>query len=127
LSDRLGSSQPRSAAAAEPARAGFRLTHSDLSGRCRQIAVEGELDFTVSDRLREAIAGASGSLVRVDLERCEFIDSSGIAVLLRARARLQKEERRVLVSGASGQVFRLLSLIGLALDRPARSPLATLA
>jgi anti-anti-sigma factor len=92
----------------------FKLIHNDLSAQCREIEVEGELDFAVSDRLREAIAAADRSVVLVSLERCEFIDSSGIAVLMRAQQELRREERRVLVSGPSGQVLRLLSLTGLA-------------
>jgi anti-anti-sigma factor len=93
----------------------FRLTEQERGPGCHEIRVEGELDMAVADQLREALDRVDGEYaqVLVSLERCEFIDSTGIAVIVAAHRRLAKEERRMAVCGAHGQVLRVLSLTGL--------------
>ena len=49
----------------------------------------------------------------VGLERCAFIDSSGIAVILRAHNRMQEEGNRLVVYAPTDQVLRVLSMTGL--------------
>jgi anti-anti-sigma factor len=51
--------------------------------------------------------------VLVGLERCAFIDSSGIAVILRAHSRMQEDGNRLVVYGPTAQVLRVLSMTGL--------------
>jgi anti-sigma B factor antagonist len=81
------------------------------------LAVSGELDLSSSTALEEEIAGAidsDASLVIVDLRGLEFIDSTGLGVLVKANQRALDEDRSFgLVRGGS-QVQRLLSLTGLA-------------
>jgi anti-sigma B factor antagonist len=93
----------------------FRLVEKTLPAGYFEVEVEGELDLAVADRLDEALErGASEcDLVVIGLERCEFIDSTGIAVIVKAHNRLAAEGRRVVVHGASDQVRRVLSVTGL--------------
>ncbi|HEV7401193.1 MAG TPA: STAS domain-containing protein [Solirubrobacterales bacterium] len=93
----------------------FKLTELDPRTGCREIRVEGELDLAVADQLQEALdrAGEEYPRVLVSLENCEFIDSTGIAVIVAAYSRLAKEGRRIAVYGASSQVLRVLSVTGL--------------
>jgi anti-anti-sigma factor len=74
--------------------------------------VEGELDLAVADQLREAIAGAAGGAVLVDMSECTFLDSTGLAVVLLAR----REGELVVMHSPSAQVLRILSQVGLTGD-----------
>jgi len=93
----------------------FKVTERDLDSHCRAILVEGELDLAVAERLDDALAKAATECDRVlvGLERCDFIDSSGIAVILRARTRMEDEGKRLAVYGPTAQVLRVLSMTGL--------------
>lgn len=93
----------------------FNVTTQDRRPGCRDIQVEGELDLAVAEQLDEVLTSAVGecSCVLVGLERCEFIDSSGIAVILRAHKRMEGEGKRLAVYAPSAQVLRVLSMTGL--------------
>jgi anti-sigma B factor antagonist len=93
----------------------FKVSERDLESGCRDIQVEGELDLAVADRLDEVLTAAveNCSRVLVGLERCDFIDSSGIAVILRAHNRMQEDGNRLAVYAPIDQVLRVLSMTGL--------------
>lgn len=93
----------------------FHVTERDLKPGCREIQVQGELDLAVAGELDEILATAveQCSQVLVGLERCDFIDSSGIAVILRAHNRMEKEGHRLVVYAPTEQVLRVLSMTGL--------------
>lgn len=87
----------------------FALTETAAGEGCREIHVEGELDLAVCDRLQEAI-GSQGDRILVDLEGCQFIDSTAISVILRAHS---CEGSRVVLHSPGGQVLRVLEITGL--------------
>ncbi len=92
----------------------FSLRERELAPGTLVIAVGGELDLSVAGRLAEAIErGAEAKQILIDLEACDFIDSTGIAVIVRAHLRLGEQGRRIVVFGASEQVRRILSITGL--------------
>jgi anti-sigma B factor antagonist len=93
----------------------FNVTERDLQPGCRDIQVEGELDLAVAGKLDEVLTAAASecSQVLVGLERCAFIDSSGIAVILRAHSRMEEEGNRLVVYAPTAQVLRVLSMTGL--------------
>jgi anti-sigma B factor antagonist len=93
----------------------FNVTEQDLRPGCRDIQVEGELDLAVAGLLDEVLTSAAAecSCVLVGLERCEFIDSSGIAVILRSHNRMEGEGHRLAVYAPTAQVLRILSMTGL--------------
>jgi anti-anti-sigma factor len=93
----------------------FKLTEQRLQPGCRQIQVEGELDLTVADLLGEALdhAADGNTDILIDLKRCEFLDSTGIAVIVSAHKRLSEQGRRIALHSASSQVLRVLSITGL--------------
>jgi anti-sigma B factor antagonist len=90
----------------------FRLVENDVQPECRRVDVEGELDLAVADQLREALERAPGHVL-VGLEGCEFIDSTGIAVIVQAHRALGEKGRRLAVFGPSDQVLRVLTMTGL--------------
>jgi anti-anti-sigma factor len=87
----------------------------DLDGECREVRVAGELDLSVADQLRLRLDAAVSDDVEVlvCLERCAFIDSTGIATILFARKQLMSRGRRLLVCNPSLQVSRVLTVTGL--------------
>lgn len=93
----------------------FKVTERDLRSGCRDIQIEGELDLAVAGQLDEVLTAAvqECKCVLVGLERCDFIDSSGIAVILRAHNRMQEEGNRLAVYAPTDQVLRVLSMTGL--------------
>jgi anti-anti-sigma factor len=88
----------------------FALTEVEIDEGCREIQVEGELDLAVAAQLQEAIDCCQGDRILIGLESCQFIDSSGIAVILNAH---RGTGARVLVHSPRTQVHRVLDLTGL--------------
>lgn len=85
------------------------------------IAVRGELDLHTAPQLEQqvepAIASGAGTLV-LDLSGCEFIDSTGIGLIVRAWQQLDSDAdgngvARFALCGLSDQVRRLLKITGL--------------
>lgn len=93
----------------------FKVTEQDLQPGCRDIQVQGELDLAVAGELDEVLTAAAGECdcVLVGLADCAFIDSSGIAVLLRAHNRMADEGGRFAVYAPTDQVLRVFSMTGL--------------
>lgn len=57
---------------------------------------------------------SAAELVIVDLSELEFIDSTGIGVLVKAHQTTRGQGRRFAVVNGTGQVARMLELTGLA-------------
>jgi anti-sigma B factor antagonist len=93
----------------------FKVSERDLDNGARDIQIEGELDLAVAGQLDEVLVKAVEQCqqVLVGLERCAFIDSSGIAVILRAHNRMQEDGNRLAVYAPTDQVLRVLSMTGL--------------
>jgi anti-sigma B factor antagonist len=101
----------------------FEVADEQIGG-IRVLSVSGELDLGTAPQLEqplEAALAAGGSGILIDLSACEFIDSTGIALLVRAWQRLDGESERngnghsrFALCGVNDQVRRLLELSGLA-------------
>jgi anti-anti-sigma factor len=94
----------------------FEVVSADLRG-APGIAVRGEVDVAVVKDLELAIEAAIrdsvGAFV-LDLCDVESLDSSGLGVLLRARALLGREDRAVAIVCPPGPVRRLFEVAGIA-------------
>jgi len=89
--------------------------HSEQVDETVVILVEGELDMSTAAQLErelEAPLADSDSALLIDLSRCEFIDSTGIALIVRAWQQRDSEGRFALC-GAGDQVKRVLDITGL--------------
>jgi anti-anti-sigma factor len=95
-----------------PAWQPFSVTVSKDGDRAT-LELRGELDMSGTDRLRVALEQAeeppSGLLV-LDLSKLDFIDSTGLEVLLRAARRAHDSGRRLIVARPSRYVRRLLEM-----------------
>lgn len=85
------------------------------------IAVRGELDLHTAPQLEESVDAALESnspALAIDLSACEFIDSTGIALIVRAWRQLSEDSDggsggRFALCGLSDQVQRLFQITGL--------------
>jgi anti-sigma B factor antagonist len=95
---------------------GFRVEVA-RKGETSVISVSGELDLASSPALEqelERVAASEASMVIVDLSELEFMDSTGLSVLVRAHQRSEEKGQRFGLINSSQQVQRLLSLTGVA-------------
>ena len=80
------------------------------------VAVSGEVDISVTEVLESTLEGAIrdsvGAFV-IDLSGLDFIESSGLQVLLRARGLLGRKDRALAVVCPHGPVRRVFELSGL--------------
>ncbi len=79
------------------------------------IAVSGELDLASSPMLEERLEevfGSDASLVILDLRKLDFMDSTGLSVLIKAHQTAEQAERQLYLVKGPPQVQRLLSLTG---------------
>jgi anti-anti-sigma factor len=69
----------------------FQASATDLDGGVRLLTVQGELDLSTASKLEgplEAAVEAADAAVLIDLAECQFIDSTGIALIVRAWQRV---------------------------------------
>jgi anti-anti-sigma factor len=101
----------------------FEVKVGDLEQGVRTISVRGELDLSTAPELEgpleETLDSGDGSVL-IDLSQCEFIDSTGIALIVRAWQRLDSGEngRALVICSHNDQVRRVLEITGLELSIP---------
>jgi anti-sigma B factor antagonist len=87
----------------------------ERNGDAILLAASGDLDLAATEPAESELRSAETAdpkLIVFDLDRVEFIDSSGLRVLLLAAARASEEDRRFVVARASGQVKRVIEMTG---------------
>jgi anti-sigma B factor antagonist len=81
------------------------------------VAIKGEIDLdsvpSLEPTLDASIRATAGDFV-LDLSDLEFLDSSGLRLILRARALLAREDRELAIVCPPGPVRRLFELAGIA-------------
>jgi anti-anti-sigma factor len=99
----------------------FEVNDEALEDGVLAFAVKGELDLNTAPELdgplEDALADSEDALVLIDLGRCEFIDSTGIALIVRAWQRVDREaggegRGRLVICCSNDQVERLLRITG---------------
>ena len=83
------------------------------------VTVKGEIDLATSTRLNRDLDGALDqepvpARLRIDLSQVNFMDTSGVAVMLKARRRALEAGARFSVISPSPAIKRLLEITGLA-------------
>ncbi|HEX5983935.1 MAG TPA: STAS domain-containing protein [Solirubrobacterales bacterium] len=93
----------------------FRISERELNAECREVRLEGELDLSVAERFQQRLdaAAADGVDVLVCLRECDFIDSTGIAVIVLTHRLMSDKGRRLVVCHPSAEVRRILEMTGL--------------
>lgn len=92
------------------------VVESRQEGTAVVLTVRGELDLVSAPALRgklhDATAGSPGEVV-VDLERLDFLDSTGISVLVDALKRAEDAGGRMRLRSPTPAVRRVLEVTGL--------------
>lgn len=73
----------------------------------------GEIDYSVAPQVRRYLhdyAGSSANTLLLNLQQVEYIDSTGLAILLELRRILLSQERSISIVKASEGVARLFTL-----------------
>ena len=99
----------------------FQASASDLEGGVRLLEVHGELDLSTAIQLEEPLEESVSSpqaAVVIDLAECTFIDSTGIALIVRAWQRVDGTagnggEGGLVLCCQNEQVRRVLEVTGL--------------
>ena len=81
------------------------------------LELAGELDMASAEALQQAIDGeqlSTAKIVVLDLQGLQFIDSTGLRVILAALERCRGRGQAFAVTPGSQQVRRLLSVTGVA-------------
>ena len=101
------------------------MVHIDTSNRpaATRLSIQGQLDIMSVGAVDKALTSAarSGGLVEIDLGEVDFIDGSGLSVLMDAESRAQRASHELTIVAASRNVRRLIDFTDTA-DRV--SPLA---
>ncbi|MGB7588133.1 MAG: STAS domain-containing protein [Solirubrobacterales bacterium] len=98
----------------------FEVRSEEPETGIRVFEICGELDMNTAPELERQLDGAladPGASVMLDLAQCEFIDSTGIALIVQAWQRLDRDgggdgTGRLVVCCVNSQVRRLLSITG---------------
>lgn len=95
----------------------FEVASEELEDGIRTFTVRGELDMNTAPELEQKLDAAlsqSDASVVLDLCECEFIDSTGIALIVRAWQRLDggDGQGRLVLCSHNHQVRRLLKITG---------------
>jgi anti-anti-sigma factor len=95
---------------------GFRI-ESSRDGAVARLRLHGELDAATAPLLEAnlgaAAAGDGASEVIVDCSNLEFIDSSGLSVLVANHKRLQDKGMELIVEAAPPGAIRLFQIAGI--------------
>lgn len=85
----------------------------DHVGEITVCSLRGELDAINAPRLRAVLAERLESDVVVDLSQLEFIDSSGLGVLVGALKRFEAAGQRLRLRSPTSAISRVFSITGL--------------
>ena len=84
-------------------------------GQAAVVVVRGELDLATSPELEEQLRriwDTGNEQLVIDLRELEFMDSTGLSIIVKAHQRLTDEGRQLSLVRGSQQVQRLLDLTG---------------
>lgn len=98
----------------------FEVVSEELDGGILSLTVRGELDLNTAPQLEQPLQqglSKSGAPIVIDLSECEFIDSTGIALIVRAWQHVDRNgegngDGRLVLCCGNEQVQRLLELTG---------------
>jgi anti-anti-sigma factor len=86
-------------------------------GQAALVVVSGELDLASGPELEQTLERLSEpptELLVIDLREVEFMDSTGLSIIVKAHQRFADAGRRLALVRGTSQVQRLLDLTGVA-------------
>jgi anti-anti-sigma factor len=86
---------------------------TDEDGRRQILSVQGEIDIATVDELAAELASlGDGEELILDLTETDFMDSSGLRLIIETNERLTTLGRRFKLAVSSGPISRLLDATG---------------
>ena len=92
------------------------LVEANDRGPWTVLGLEGEIDLYTAPKLKEQISeliGSERSRIVVDLSRVEFLDSTGLGVLIGGLKRARERGGELALAGPTEPVRKVLSITGL--------------
>jgi anti-sigma B factor antagonist len=92
------------------------VVEANEQGAWTILSLEGEIDLYTAPKLKERITelvGQGRTRIAVDLGRVEFLDSTGLGVLIGALKRCREQDGTLALVGATEPVKKVLSITGL--------------
>ena len=81
-----------------------------------QINLKGEVDISTSNNLKETLSNLlqeKEADIRLDCKELEYIDSTGLGVLIGILKRLKKIEKNIIICNPRSNISKLLKITGL--------------
>lgn len=79
------------------------------------LVAEGEIDASTAPELADRLDPLPGDgELRLDMSAVEFMDSSGLRILIDAHQRAEAADRRLVIVSPSSAVARVIEITGLA-------------
>ncbi len=94
----------------------LRLEVGDRAGDVTVVTVEGEVDMATAPTLRErlhALVADGRRTIIVDLEKVDFLDSTGLGVLIGAMRRLRSADGDLIVVVTQPRIRKVFEITGL--------------
>ncbi len=88
----------------------------DHDGAAAVVAVAGDLEFATAATLRTTLidlAQRGCDPLVVDLSRLDFVDSTGLSLLVQAKQRIESQGHRFVLRNPTDRVQRVLEISGL--------------
>ena len=80
------------------------------------VELDGEVDVYTAGQLKEVfkfIIGEKKEDIKIDADKLEYIDSTGLGILIGALKRLKQEDKDIIISNIRPNVGKLLKITGL--------------
>ncbi|SHJ39960.1 anti-sigma B factor antagonist [Geosporobacter subterraneus DSM 17957] len=80
------------------------------------VEVVGEIDIYTANRLKETLINLlneQNTDIRINCEELDYIDSTGLGVLIGALKRLKQDNKNIIIANPKPNISKLLNITGL--------------
>ena len=80
------------------------------------ISVEGELDVSTADKLKESLHNLANQKVldmKINLENLDYIDSTGLGVMIGVLKKLKMDNKEIYILNPKSNVKKIFTITGL--------------
>ena len=88
----------------------------DSENKFWDINLEGELDVSTADKLKEYLHGLVGQEVvdmKINLSNLEYIDSTGLGVMIGVLKKLRTDDKEIYIINPKSNVKKIFTITGL--------------
>lgn len=88
----------------------------DETNKIWNVQLDGEVDIYTAGSLKDAfmkMLEENKENMRIDAEKLDYIDSTGLGVLIGVLKKLKEEEKNIIISNIKPSIKKLLNITGL--------------